>query len=323
MLAIVKFNTTLFGTLTLTDTCLDFKTITSIHISIKYQDITCVSKVSKGIKVDQILVYVVLKDLLFKDLQQRVLKAHSLLSKRDRSCTVSSTRSKISQDDRYTWQMVEKRSSGMDLQHVFYEIQANPVIIMPFKMGNTSTVVLNRMKWISFEELCRVKEIRKEIGYHVQSSRDVELVVKMVVSCLKGKLLVLLEYEIEKEKILIRLKAKQKQLGTKREVKVKVEYDLHLGEKRLSRVKFNVEQQIEQYFKQFFLVEKDVLKVGDQKITHSDTVMVPQSLFWIPSMRKLALRKLEMQQGLLLVLWILVVVGLVSSIIVQRELRKR
>ena len=348
-LSMINFDSKSFiGMLTLTDQRLIFTS--SVTITIEYGNITTYTMCSKGIKVDHILIYAVFKNRLFNELLKRFdtfKMCGSPNSSRDRSLTLSSSRSRSSRisstsrkssvdsnhdAERYTWmKLLKKNIVNMDILEFFNELQANPPIIMMPLLDDTNSnigrsVVFSKAKWISLTQLLHSKNITKNIGYNIHGTTGPaqDVVITMTYKyTLDSKLIILLNYELpsktngSKLKVFIRLKAQE---ISKKKLKIKVEYDVEFGDITSIdqlRAKLDIEHQIKEHFKHVFIFENTNIEKTPVN-TPSSLSVVSTTPYWIPH-----IRKLEMQQGMLLILWLVTVTGLLLSIIAQKDLKKR
>lgn len=343
------------GKLTVTEQSLVFTSL-SLTVSINFQDITRFTKCLKGIMVDQFIFKVIMKERVFKEILGRIVafrttvkrqhRSSSTLSSRPsiiitrdrRSSTSSSSRTtpvlRLSTsfgEERYTWVTVERNQIKMDFQEFFYEIQANPpTIMMPSDSSNSKLVVTKKSRWIPYAELIQAKKITKDISYDVQQAEDLhkeEIVSKLMVkTSYDSRLIFYLVYEIPtqpnapKLKVYIKLKAKE---VSENVLKFKIEYDVEFGDLSMDQLltKLNIQQQIKNHFDQIFLLEDTNLESIPESAPSSESLLPsaePTFMFWIPQ-----IKKIEAHQGVLLIIWLAVVGGLVSSILMQRDLKRR
>lgn len=318
------------------------------RISIRYEDIDSMRKVDRflwplGITIlsgNQKIKFIgfLVRESAFRKIQNRIWESLQALTpvkitKRQLSISREST-SDFSDDSIYEFQLnwipLIKQSCDLDLNDFWNDLQANPIIILPFSrsginVGSLSkhTVTFQKSKWIPLLEL--ENELCQNLGYKIELEENSEAlvdglttsvsIIMIVDSVSDSQISLTYEYGFDKryspQKLYIKLNVTKE---SSRNLEFQLDYDLQFGNLTASLSQIRIEKDIEfQIIKHF----KQVMEVNqvDYVVNIKNTSLI--SKIWIPP-----IKKMELRENILLLIWILVVLGLASSIMVQKILRQ-
>ena len=324
-------------------------------MTIRYEDIDTIKKVDKmllpyGISIifgqqEIYLIGFIKRESAFQNIQSQLLEVHQSIKTipQKRSRSKSQCASKISYVPKTLkngknpeLRSLLKSMIKKSLNNFWEDLQANPIIIFPSSRSGIQltngkskhSVTFSKSKWIPLFQL--VDDFSYNLKYQIELKENVKLAFEssnaqgniciLVENISDNQMSLIYEYNFEKGfapyRIKIQLNATKIDDCLKFEVNYKLDFDNLTPCKSQIRIENDIRKQIKEHFKQVL----GALKKNPQpQIVKSISSNI--SAFKLQCIPKL--KNIAMTESILLMLWILLVTGLVSSIMTQKEFKIR